>query len=69
MTTRILEVTKGTYKWYEVQIKILGLIWIDANIYNSTYPNIFASLETAISSLDKLKKPKTKKKVVTKVNL
>ena len=69
MTTRILEVTKGTYKWYEVQVKLLGLIWIDADIYNPTYPNIFASLETAISSLDKLKKPKTKKKVVAKIDI
>jgi hypothetical protein len=69
MTTRILEVTKGTYKWYEVQVRFLWFIWLDADIYNSTYPNVFASLETAMSSLDRLKKPKIKKKVVAKVNL
>ena len=69
MTTRILEVTKGTYKWYEVQVKLLGLIWIDANIYNTKFPNVFASLETAMNSLDKLKKPKTKKKVVAKIDI
>ena len=69
MTTRILEVTKGTYKWYEVQVKVLGFIWLDANIYNSTYPNIFVSLETAMSSLDRLKKPRTIKKVVAKIDI
>ena len=69
MTTRILEVTKGPFKWYEVQVRFLWFIWIDADIYNSAYPNVFASLETAMSSLDRLKKPKIKKKVVAKVNL
>lgn len=69
MTTRIIEVTKGTYKWYEVQVKLLGIIWIDANIYNTKFPNVFASLETAMSSLDRLKKPKTKKKVVVKIDI
>jgi hypothetical protein len=69
MTTRILEVTKGTYKWYEVQVRFLWFIWLDADIYNSTYPNVFASLETAMSSLDRLKKPRIKKKVVVKIDI
>ena len=69
MTTRILEVTKGTYKWYEVQVRFLWFIWLDADIYNPSFPNVFASLETAMTSLDRLKKPKTKKKVVVKVDI
>ena len=69
MTTRILEVTKGTYKWYEVQVRFLWFIWLDADVYNSSFPNVFASLETAMSSLDKLKKPKTIKKVVAKIDI
>ncbi len=44
-------------------------IWIDADIYNTKFPNVFASLETAMSSLDRLKNPKTKKKVVVKIDI
>jgi len=69
MTTRILEVTKGPFKWYEVQVRFLWFIWIDADIYNTEFPNVFASLETAMSSLDRLKNPKTKKKVVVKIDI
>lgn len=69
MTTRILEVTKGPFKWYEVQVRFLWFIWIDADIYNTKFPNVFASLETAMNSLDRLKNPKTKKKVVVKIDI
>jgi len=69
MTTRILEVTKGKSKWYQVQVRFLWCIWLDADIYNTDFPKLFMSLDSAMTSLDRLKKPKVKKKVVVRIDL
>ena len=63
MTTRILEVTKGPFKWYEVQVRFLWFIWIDVDVYRPGLSSVYLTLDEALESLNKIKKPKQKRKV------
>ena len=67
MTTRIVKIEKGTSTSYVVQVRVLGFLWIDGDIYRQGFPNQFSSVDQAMESLEKLKKNKTKKSVVAKV--
>lgn len=69
MTTRIIKHEKGQIQWYEVQVLILGFLWIPGDVYRMGFPSLFHSSDEAIESLDKLKKVKTKKTVIAKVKI
>jgi|APGre2960657404_1045060.scaffolds.fasta_scaffold760972_1 hypothetical protein len=58
MKARVIRVASGKSEWYEVQVRILGFIWIDANLYKSSFPSVFLTLEEAMLEIEKLKKPK-----------
>lgn len=63
MKTRIVRINTGKTEWYEIQVQILGFLWIDANLYDSSFPSVYTNLEPAKASLDKLKKSKLKEVV------
>lgn len=69
MTTRIIKVQSKELVWYEVQIKILRLIWVDADIVNPNFKNVYSSFEDAMSSLEKLKPKQKSKSVVCEVKI
>jgi hypothetical protein len=69
MTTRIIKIEKGLTVWYEVQVLVLGLFWIPGDVFRQGFPSYFLSLDNAMESLDKLKKTKTKKTIITKVKI
>lgn len=69
MTTRIVKFEKGNKIWYEVQVLILGFLWIPGDIYRQGFPSLFTSVEDAMESLDKLKKKKIQKSIVVKVKI
>ena len=63
MTARIIKVQSNKTTWFEVQIRFLWIFWLDANIVKPGFSSVYLDLEDAMSSLDKLKKPKLKKTV------
>ncbi len=68
MKARIVKVKSGKSEWYEVQVRLLGFLWIGADLYKSTFPQMFHSVSEAEDNLYKLAKPtyrKTVEKVVT----
>ena len=67
MKARVVKVKLNKSEWYEVQVRILGFLWIDANFYDSSFPSMYTNLEPAIASLDKLKKTKLKEVVYNTV--
>lgn len=69
MTTRIVKFERGDKTWFEVQVLVLGIFWISGDLYRQGFPNLFYTSESAFESLDKLKKTKTKKTIVTKVKI
>jgi len=69
MTTRIIKIEKGNLLWFEVQVLLFGLLWIPGDVYRQGFPSHFLSLDNAMESLDKLKKTKTKKTIITKVKI
>lgn len=69
MTTRIVKFEKGDKTWFEVQVLVLGIFWIPGDLYRQGFPSLFYTSESAFESLDKLKKTKTKKTIVTKVKI
>jgi len=69
MTTRIIKIEKGLTVWYEVQVLVLGLFWIPGDVFRQGFPSYFLSLDNAMESLDKLKKTKIKKTIITKVKI
>lgn len=69
MTTRIVKFERGDKTWFEVQVLVLGIFWICGDLYRQGFPSLFHSSETALESLDKLKKTKTKKTIVVKVKI
>jgi hypothetical protein len=69
MITRIIKVTSNDNTWYEVQIKVLGLIWVDADIVNPNFKTVYSTFDEAMSSLDKLKPKRKTKTVVCKVKI
>ena len=58
MKARVIRVASGKSEWYEVQVQILGFLWIDANLYKSSFPSVFLTLDEAKLAIEKLKKPK-----------
>jgi hypothetical protein len=69
MTTRIVKFENGTSTWYEVQVRVLGFLWIDGDLYRQGFPSQFSSVDQAMESMEKLKKNKIKKSVVVKVKI
>lgn len=63
MTARIVKVENKTMTWYEVQVRILWFIWLDADVFRPGFPSIHLTLDKALEDIDKLKKVKTKRKV------
>lgn len=69
MIVRILKIETPKATWYETQVRILGFIWVDGNVYRPGFPSYFSSLDDAMEKLDDLKKKKVKKVVSYRVEI
>lgn len=63
MTARIVKVQTPTMTWYLVQLRFLWFIWIDVDVYRPGLSPVYLTLDEALESLNKIKKPKQKRKV------
>jgi len=63
MTVRIIKIESNKGIWYEVQIRFLYIFWLDADIFNPGFQNIYHSLDEAMENINKLKKTKIKKSI------
>lgn len=61
MIARIFQVNSEENNYFIVKVRVLGLFWIDADIYKTGFPSRFNYFEDAVSALDKLKPTKTYK--------
>ena len=69
MITRIIKVTSNDNTWYEVQIRLLWVFWVDADILRPTFKTVYSTFEDAMSSLDKLKIKKKTRVLMCKVKI
>jgi hypothetical protein len=63
MTARIVKVESKRATWYEVEVRFLWVFWLDANIVKPGFCSVYLDLDSALESLDKLKKVKTKRSI------
>lgn len=63
MTARIVKVQSNKNIWYEVQIRLLWIFWLDANMFKPGFSSVYLTLDEAMEALDKLKKSKLNKKI------
>jgi hypothetical protein len=63
MTARIVKVQTPRMEWYLVQLRFLWFIWIDVDVYRPGLSSVYLTLDEALESLNKIKKPKQKRKV------
>jgi hypothetical protein len=69
MTARIVKVESPKVTWYEIQVKVLGIFWINASILKTSIREAYLDLEDAVSKLEDLKTYKTKRSIERTVEL
>jgi hypothetical protein len=64
MTTRIIKVESSRATWYEIQIRLLWLFWVDANMLKPGFCSVYLNFEEAMDKLDDLKRQSNVKKTI-----